>query len=377
MEETNEEWERPTTSTRDPAELRSRLEAWLAGVLPDGAGPEVSGIEVPGSTGMSSETLLFEAAWQEGGAPKKEALVARIAPDPAAVPVFPVYDMGRQFDTIRLVGELSDVPVPRVRWCEPDGAGLGAPFFVMDRVEGEVPPDVMPYNFGDSWLFHATAEQQRRLQDTSVGVLARLHAIEDAERAFAFLTPDHPGDTAMRRALAEQWAYYQWVAEGAPSPLIERAFAWLDDHWPADEGPTVLSWGDSRIGNVMYRNFEPVAVFDWEMACLAPPEVDVAWMIFLHRFFEDIAGEAGLPGMPQFMRRDDVAATYERLSGYPPRDLDFYSVYAGLRHAIVMSRVRRRSIHFGEAEMPDDIDDLIMHRQALEAMLAGTYWSSI
>jgi aminoglycoside phosphotransferase (APT) family kinase protein len=372
-----EEWERPTTSTRSTEELRGRLEGWLAGVLPAGASPEVSAVAVPTSTGMSSETLLFEAAWDDGGTPKKESLVARMAPDPGAVPVFPVYDMGRQFETIRLVGELSDVPVPRVRWCEPDGAGLGAPFFVMDRVEGEVPPDVMPYNFGDSWLFHASPEQQRRLQDASIDVLVRLHAIPEAERTFGFLAPDHAGDTAMRRAVAEQRAYYEWVAEGVPSPLIEQTFTWLDDHWPADDGRTVLSWGDSRIGNMMYRNFEPVAVFDWEMACLTPPEVDLAWMVFLHRFFEDIAADAGLPGMPHFMRRDDAVATYEELSGYTPRDMDFYCVYAGLRHAIVMSRVRRRSIHFGEAEMPDDIDDLIMHRQALEAMLAGTYWSSL
>jgi aminoglycoside phosphotransferase (APT) family kinase protein len=372
-----ERMERPTTTTRDPGELRGRLETWLAARLPAGAEPQVSGVEMPSSTGMSSETLLFEATWQEDGAPRKEALVARMAPDPGAVPVFPVYDMGRQFETIRLVGERSAVPVPTVRWLEEDGAEVGAPFFVMDRVEGEVPPDVMPYNFGDSWVFDAAPEQQRRLQDATVDVLVQLHAIPDAERAFAFLAPDHAGDTALRRHVTEQWAYYQWVAEGVPSPLIERAFAWLEDHWPGDESATALSWGDSRIGNVMYRNFEPVAVFDWEMAGLGPPEIDVAWMIFLHRFFEDLARDAGIGGMPHFLRRDDIAATYERLSGHTPRDLDFYTTYAALRHAIIMSRVRRRSIHFGEAEMPDDVDELILHRPALEAMLASTYWSSI
>ena len=59
------------------------------------------------------------------------------------------------------------------------------------------------------------------------------------------------------------------------------------EHWPADEGPTVLSWGDSRIGNVMYRDFEPVAVLDWEMAGLGPREVDVGWFIYAHRVFEE------------------------------------------------------------------------------------------
>ena len=70
-----------------------------------------------------------------------------------------------------------------------------------------------------------------------------------------------------------------------------------------------------------------------------------------------------------------VAALYERITTYTPRHLDFFTMYAALRHGIVMSRVQRRAIHFGEAEMPEDIDELIMHRDTLEAMLAGRYWN--
>jgi hypothetical protein len=39
-----------------------------------------------------------------------------------------------------------------------------------------------------------------------------------------------------------------------------------------------------------------------------------------------------------------------------------------------MSRIHRRAIHFGEATMPDDVDDLISHRAMLEDMIGGTYW---
>src|SRR5262249_11141778 len=152
-------------------------------------------------------------------------------------------------------------------------------------------------------------------------------------------------------------------------PLIEAAFDWLHAHWPADEGETVFSWGDSRIGNILYRDFEPVAVLDWEMAGLAPREVDLGWLIFMHRFFEDVAETYGLPGMPNLLRRDDVAATYEALTGHMPHDLDFYTMYAATRHGIIMSRIARRSIHFGEAEAPDDVDDMISHRKILERML--------
>jgi aminoglycoside phosphotransferase (APT) family kinase protein len=81
--------------------------------------------------------------------------------------------------------------------------------------------------------------------------------------------------------------------------------------------------------------------------------------------------------MPGFLRAGDVVATYERCTGHEVRDLRFYLLYAALRHGIIMSRVTQRSIHFGEAEMPDDPDDLIMHRRTLEAMLDGSYWARL
>jgi aminoglycoside phosphotransferase (APT) family kinase protein len=368
---------RPRVSTRDHAELHRRLVTWLGTQV---ASPEISELVVPESNGMSSETLLFEASWDDRdrpGARVVQACAARLSPDTDAVPVFPVYDLEKQFRVIRLVGERSEVPVPRTLWLETDPAHIGSPFFVMERVDGVVPPDVMPYPFG-SWLSEASAADQARLQDASVQVLARIHGARVSESDIAFLELDHPGDTALRRHLAEQRSYYEWVvADGARSPLIERTFAWLEDHWPADDGDAIISWGDARIGNMMFRDFEPVAVLDWEMAAVGPREIDVGWMVYLHRFLDDIALQAGLPGMPHFMRLADVAAAYERHSGHAPRDLDFFTMYAALRHAIVMSRVARRQVMFGEIDMPDDPDDMIMHRPTLEKMLDGAYWSSL
>jgi len=365
---------RPRTSTRDRSELHRRLEAWLATKV---AGASISELVVPESNGMSSETLLFDATWEEAGTVHAQGCAARLSPDPAAVPVFPVYDLDRQFRVMRLVAERSSVPVPATLWMEPDAAYIGAPFFVMERVDGVVPPDIMPYPFG-SWLSEATLEDQRRLQDASVGVLAALHGMDVTHDDIAFLELDRPGDTALKRHLAEQRSYYEWVvADGAPSPLIERTFTWLEDNWPGDEGPAVISWGDSRIGNMMYRDFEPVAVLDWEMVATGPREIDIGWMVYLHRFLDDIAVQAGLPGMPHFMRIDDVSTTYQELSGHTPRDLAFHTMYAALRHAIVMNRVARRQILFGEMEMPLDPDDLIMHRATLERMLGNTYWAAV
>lgn len=350
-------------SSRSPEVLRDRLQDWLRTHHPDAT---ITGLAGTAANGMSSDTLIFDAAW-DGTAHR---LVARLAPDAADVPVFPAYDLTRQFELIRAVGRQTTVPVPTTFWNEPSAEPLGAPFFVMNRVDGEVPPDVLPYNFGDNWLFDATPEQRRALQDATVDVLAALHAMP----APGFLDFATPGDTALRRHVAHTREWYEFVAADVrPSPLIEQAFAWLDAHWPA-ESPPVVSWGDARIGNVLYEGFAPAAVLDWEMAGVGPRELDVAWLIYAHRSFEDIATMLGLDGMPDFLRRDDVVARYAAACGYEPRDLDFYETYAALQWGIVFLRTGTRQVRFGEREMPDDPDELLYNRQSLQRMLEGTYF---
>jgi aminoglycoside phosphotransferase (APT) family kinase protein len=359
-------------SSRDLTQLRDRLNGWFERRFGPQPMPPVAQVASPSTNGMSSETLLFDAAWSEGGANHAGSLVARVEPEASDVPVFPVYDLESQYRILRLVRDHSDVPVPHVRWLETDRDVLGGLFFVMDRVDGRVPPDVMPYTMG-SWLLEASAGDQRRLQDTTVGVLASLHSIPLAGVDADFLEFDLPGATPLRRHVENQRRYYEFVREGRRFPLIEKTFEWLEAHWPTTEGDAVISWGDSRIGNVIYDGFEPAAVLDWEMAALGPREIDLAWMIFLHLFFQDITERIGMPGMPDFMRRRDVVEEYERRTGYRPRDMDFYEVYAALRHAIVMSRVHARSVHFDGAQWPDPPDGVIHHRDVLLRMLEGTF----
>ena len=361
--------ERPKTSTRDYDLLRSQLEAWVAAKVP---GAEVSELIVPASNGMSSETVLFDLTVP--GEPEPQQLVARIAPDPSADPVFRLYDMERQFRTMQLVAEHTDVPVPRVLWLETGTDAIGVPFFVMERIEGIVPPDVMPYTFGDNWFFDADPDDRLRLQRQAVEVVAKLHQLS-ADGPARFLAENAEGESHLRRHVEGQRTYYDWVAsDGVRSPLIERGFEWLEDHWPTDEGVGVLSWGDARIGNMMFRDFTPVAVLDWEMASIGPREIDLGWMIYIHRFFQDMVEDLGLPGLPDVLRREDVAGAYQALTGFEPRDLDFYTAYAALRHGIVMFRITRRSIRFGEAEMPEDPDHAIHHHAHLRRMLDGVYW---
>ncbi|KUN97215.1 phosphotransferase family protein [Streptomyces caeruleatus] len=358
---------RPRTSTRDPEELTRRLTAWLGTRLP---GAKAVGVTVPESNGMSSETLLFDIEHPE---PPLRTCALRLAADPAAYTVFPVYDMPRQYRTMRVVAEHTDVPVPKVLWLEEDPGPLGAPFFVMERVDGRVPPDVMPYTYEGNWLHAASDEERERLEAATIGVLARLHDQVPLAQA-ELLTLPGDGD-ALRHHVTSQRGYYEWVVDGrARSPLIEDAFARLEELWPRDPCPPVLTWGDARIGNIVYAGFEPAAVLDWEMAALAPREVDLGWTIYLHRFFQDLTAAFGQRGLPDFLRRERIEERYADLTGHTPHDMDFHTLYAALRHAVVMLRIAYRQAHFGEVAVPADPDTLILHHGSLRAMVQGSYW---
>jgi aminoglycoside phosphotransferase (APT) family kinase protein len=359
-------------SSRDLTALQVALRDAVAAHLPGGSNHTVTNLRGTSATGMSSETLLFDVSWEEEArGTRTAALVARVAPDPTDVPVFPAYDLSSQFTTIGTVGDLTDVPVPELWWCDPDPAAIGSPYFVMGCIDGVVPPDVMPYSFGDNWLFDAPAEAQALLQDESIDLLARLHAIDNPLERFAHLVGGFPGDTPLRQHVAGRQAWYQFAAHDCGrSELVEKGFAWLDDHWPSREPDAVFNWGDSRIGNVLYHEFRPVGVLDWEMAGIGPRELDLAWMVYAHRMFQDLAAEYGLAGMPAFMQPDDAATSYQRLTGYTVTDLDWYITYSCLQLAIVFLRTGQRSVRFGERDAPTNPDELLINGATLAALIA-------
>jgi aminoglycoside phosphotransferase (APT) family kinase protein len=364
--------ERLQRSSRDVSTLPAVMSKWLSTQLPGGAVPQVTVESGVDSTGMSSETIILTAHWEQDGRPIEQKLVARVAPTAEDVQVFPTYRLDHQFEVIRKVAELTDVPVPRVRWIETTGDVLGTAFFVMDYVDGVVPPDVMPYTFGGNWFADAPVEQQRQLQDATVGVLATLHSIPDAEETFGFLSEGQTGDTALRRNFNWVKAWYDFaVPDIGRSPLMERTLTWLQDNWPAevDKREPVLLWGDARVGNVLYRDFAPVAVLDWEMVTLGPRELDVAWMIYAHMVFQELTGLAGLPGLPEVMCEEDVRATYQRLAGVEIGNLRWFYVYSGVMWACVFMRTGARRVHFGEVEKPDDVESLFYHAGLMKRLI--------
>jgi aminoglycoside phosphotransferase (APT) family kinase protein len=360
-------------SARDISTLPDVMSQWLSTVMPGGTKPQVTVESGVDSNGMSSETIILTGRWEAHGQQHEQKWVARVAPTNEDVPVFSSYRMDHQFEVIRLVGEMTDVPVPLVRWLEPTGKVLGTQFFLMDYVSGVVPPDVMPYTFGGNWFADSPAESQRALQDNTVDVLAKLHSIPQAESTFGFLADGDEGN-ALRRNLDWLKAWYAFaVPDIGVSQLVEDSLAWLEANWPKDVAATepVLIWGDSRVGNVLYEDFKPVAVLDWEMATLGPREMDAAWMVFAHMVFQELAGLAGMPGLPDFMREDDVKATYAEKTGVQLGDLNWFYVYSGVIWCCVFMRTSARRVRFGEIEKPDDVESLFYHGALLRRLIGG------
>ena len=69
--------------------------------------------------------------------------------------------------------------------------------------------------------------------------------------------------------------------------------------------------------------------------------------------------------MHNFMKPYDVTSTLTQLTGKSQISIEWFEVYAATRHAIIMSRINERSVHFGESEWTEDVDAAIPHRDYL------------
>ena len=308
------------------AQLREVFERWLAA--------REAGAAVAAAAHFAERMVHVDAGW--GGQPRR--LVVRLA---AGGP----FETRAQFLTLRRLGaQLARPAVPTALWCEDDAGPLGAPFFVMTRVEGLTTARYeTPYTFA-SFITEANAAERERMQRATLEQLGRVHAATPSD--FAFLDRRRPGETALSALVRNTAERYQQVgSRGLQAPVIERAFAWLREHWPAERAP-VLSWGDARLDNVVYRDFGSATLTGWRHATLGPRELDLGALVFHHRLADDIALAAGRPGLPDFLRPADVAATYADVTGYRPSNLDFFIVLAALRHAIGAMRSPLRTKAF-------------------------------
>lgn len=352
----------PIPQQRDPEETSRLLTAWMRGKMPAASELVLTNLSPPAATGFSNDTLLFDLAWKEGGSECQQGLVARIKPSGYAI--FPEYDLQQQFTVMHLLGAHSDVPVPRVFWFEEDTSILGAPFYVMSKIDGRIPGDNPPYHIG-GWVTEISPEERRSLWLDGLEVMTRIHKLDWEKLGFGFL--DQPQRGA--RGLAQQLVYYEsylaWAARGKPQPITERAFAWIKTHLPAEER-IGLCWGDSRIGNMIFHDGKCQAVLDWEMVCLGDGEQDLAWWLFLDRHHSEGLFSERLPGFPG---REETVARYEELLQRRVRYLPFYEMWAGFRFAVIMMRVAQMMIAYEVLPPDSELETNNIVTQLLEKLL--------
>jgi len=338
----------PIPEQRDLEATRGILAGWLAGELGVDR-VEVGTIQGPALTGFSNETLLFDATYTRRGREVTEGLVVRVKP--TVHTVFLESDFEWQYQVLDLLGSKTDVPVPVVRAFEADPSYLGAPFFLMERIDGcRVPADSPPYTVA-GWLHDdATPEQRRTLVESGLDNLVKIHALDWRALGLDFLDKPQYGSLGIEQQIRYYDAAYEWAAEGEEQPTTGAALEWIHANAPASDPEITVCWGDARINNQLFDDSYHVrAVLDWEMVTLADPMMDLGWWLFLDRHFHEGAGRERLEGFPT---RDEMVAYYEAKSRRTAHDLEFYEVFAGVRFAVVMMRIKSLLVEF-ELMAPD------------------------
>jgi aminoglycoside phosphotransferase (APT) family kinase protein len=322
---------------RDLDDLRRRLTAWLR---PEGV--EVLAARHAAGAGTANETVLLDCRTPEG----PRGMVVRLTVPGAEAYLEP--DLARQGAALRWVAAHTDVPVPHVHGVEPTGEVLGAPFLLLERVDGVVPPDYPNYNAAGP-LAELSAPDRRALWQNALDTVAALHRADTATVDFL-----EPG----LAPLVQYWhRMADWVGERAPLGPLLAVRDWLEGHVPAD-APAGLSWGDARLGNMMFAGTRCVAVLDWEMVSLGGPMVDLAWWLMFDR---NHSTDAGVPRLPGLGTREETIDRWRGRTGLPVVDLRWHEVFALFQLALLRANAFADRARVG-APVPDDADPRSVRR---------------
>ncbi len=329
---------------------RANLERWLAARIEGVEAVRLGELQRLGG-GYSAETLVLEAQVQRGGAARSERYVLRReTPEPAVYPQqAPGLDIEIeiQWRTMQALAKHSRVPLAPLVGFERDAAVIGAPFFVMGFVDGLVPGVTPPYPAA-GFFAEAKPNERRRLVEDGLRVLAELHALDWRAAGFGWLSPPgvRPG-TGRQLALWTQYAERELA--GRAHPLMSEALAWLRANLPQGEA-LVLSWGDARIGNMIWQDFRCACVTDFENVAIAPRAFDLGWWLMFDRWSHEALGD--VPRAPGEPTRDEQRAHYEKCAGLAVGDTHYYEVLAAWRYCAIVVRVMNRYVARGE--MPAD-----------------------
>ena len=244
------------------------------------------------------------------------------------------HDMGREYRVLAALAS-SDVPVPRVdAYCDEPEVN-GAPFYVMERVEGRILRTAED-------MAGLSPDDARRCSYELIDVLARLHAVDyDAVGLGDF---GHPEGFLARNVA--RWGK-QWQANKTREVAqIDEIARRLERALP-QSGPPAIVHGDYRLDNTMLALEDPgriVAVLDWEMSTLGDPLTDLG--LFLVYWGGDIGtavrSSAAIATVDGFASADEIVARYAAQSGRSIEHLDFYVVFATYKLAVILEGINAR-----------------------------------
>jgi aminoglycoside phosphotransferase (APT) family kinase protein len=249
---------------------------------------------------------------------------------PPRTPLSPTaHDMAREFRVLRAFDGRSPVPVPHPIALCTDTEVIGAPFYLMEPVDGVVVRERVPGAIASG--------SPRDLAYALIDALAGIHAFDWRDGGLGdFGKPDGYLDRQVPRWLGQLERY-----KTREIPAVEEAGRWLAAHTPAMQAPGVIH-GDYKLDNVMFAPRLPVelvAVVDWEQSTVGDPLVDLGWVLGL--WIEPGEGPT-LAGASPFPRGSDVPTRVELTDRYAQqsdRDLSnlaFYCVLGLFKLACVM-----------------------------------------
>src|SRR5262245_36617804 len=301
-----------------PLELGASLARFLEARL--GAPVQVSNLE-RNTEGFSQETFSFDAAL--GGETRR--YVAKREP---AAGLLEPYDLEPEFRVLHgLTGK--GVLSPPTPWFSDDPRVLERPFYVMERLPGEVP---LP-TAGASGTGPFTPAECEALAEQVASALARLHAVDWQKLGFDFLGVPSPGRAAAERELA-RWEERIARAGFPAPPLLADALAWLRRSLPETREITLVH-GDFRLGNWLVEQSGDGAtllgVLDWEMVHLGDPLEDLAWC-------SSELWRGQTPWAGAMVPPEDLAAAYARASGRAVDEgrMAFYRVLSVVKMIAIM-----------------------------------------
>ncbi len=351
---------------KDRSGYAAALASWFARQRADASDVTVGGIDIPSATGFSNETVFFDVDWTEDGQHHHERFVARIEPPtgalfPAQTPECSV-SVAVQYRAMELAGR-HGVPMCPLIGNESDPSVLGQPFFVMGFVEGVIPADVPRYSQAGFLVDDATPEQRERLVRTGLEAMAKVHAIDWRSAELEWLDASGTGNPTQQVQID---LYRRFVTEqlhGRPHPVMFATLDWLEANDPHDERVGMI-WGDTRLGNIIWRDYEPVVACDWEACALGPTEADIGWWLMFDRMSFDDLGAERMEGFPT---RERMIELYENASGRAVRDPHYWEVFGAMRFAAIMIPLADRMVDAGL--MPAEIN-MAVDNDVTKAMAA-------